>query len=528
MITPSEGSPEPLADTVIKATIVVEARLAAALGGQYQVRRMVGRGGFAEVYEVWDQGLERRLAVKVLRPDLSWTAGTLARFQQEARAIARLQHPNILPVFFVGEGEGIVWYAMPFVEGESLSSVLKRGPLEPERAVMLILPVLDALAYAHAQGLVHRDIKPDNIMLEAATSRPLLVDFGIAKRLQSGPGVTQSGFVVGTPTYMSPEQALGQPDVDHRADLYSLGAVLFQLVTGGPPYEGETSQEVVGKHLYSPVPKASDRAPRVPHWLSGIIERAMAKKPAERFQSASELGQALRDGIAGNLSRSPGAAAEVGAPASPVAAAAEAPPPRKGWRRSVVALFIVGAGTWSFFQLTAPRVAVTNKLALPIGVLVNGAAERRVEPAGELRARVARGKPVDVQWYAVSPRGMDGQPVGRDLQGTLSLPQLRGQRELTATADVGGDPLFIPVITNNTGVPLTFRVNAGSLDVESCRCEVPAGAVRQPIGLFRLYQNSSVQAIASDGRTATFENLGPQVDRVSGGVRLRFEARDLK
>lgn len=523
MITPTEPSTAPAEDTVIKPAIQVEARLASALGAQYQVRRMVGRGGFAEVYEVWDQGLERRLAVKVLRPDLSWTAGTLARFQQEARAIARLQHPNILPVFFVGEGEGIVWYAMPFVEGESMTSVLKRGPLEPERAVSLVLPVLDALAYAHAQGLVHRDIKPENIMLEAATSRPLLVDFGIAKRLQAGPGVTQSGFVVGTPTYMSPEQALGQPDVDHRADVYSLGAVLFQLVTGAPPYEGETSQEVVGKHLYSPIPRASDRAPRVPRWLSTVIERALAKKPAERYQSASELGQALRDGVSGRL--------------APVSAVSDEPPPAPAPRenrprrrpvRWVGALLLAGGATWAVLEVTSPRVAITNKLALPIGVLVNGAAERRVPPGGALRERVARGKPVDVQWFAVPPRGTDGQPVGQDLQGTLSLPNLRGQRTVVASADIGGDPLFIPIITNNTGVTLTFRVNAGSLDVQSCRCEVPAGAVRQPIGLFPLYRNSSVQAIAPDGRTATFENLGPEVDRASGAVRLRFEARDLR
>ncbi len=527
MITPTDGAtatdPE---DTVVRPRVAVEQRLAPALGAQYEVRRLVGRGGFAEVYEVWDKGLERRLAVKVLRPDLSWTAGTLSRFQHEARAIARLQHPNILPVFFVGEGEGIVWYAMPFVEGESLTAVLKRGPLEPERAVALSLPVLDALAYAHSHGLVHRDIKPDNIMLEAATSRPLLVDFGIAKRLQAGPGVTQSGFVVGTPTYMSPEQALGQPDVDHRADLYSLAALLFQLVTGTPPYDGETSQEVVGKHLYSPVPRAVDRAPRVPAWLSSVIERGLAKKPAERFQSAAEMAQALRDGLAGKLSVAAASSEAANAPQGD--APAPDRPSKRRLSRALGFLVFFGAVTWGFFQLTAPRVHVTNRLALPIGVLMNGMPEQRLEPGAELRERVARGKPLELQWYAISPRTSDGQPVGRDLQGNLALPRVRGQRQVVATADVGGDPLFVPIITNNTGAPLTFRINAGSLDVESCRCEVPAGAVRQPLGLFRLYQNSSVQAIAPDGRTATFENLGGEVDRISGSVRLRFESRDLK
>ena len=509
-------------------------RLQRALGPKYEVRRVVGSGGFAEVYEVWDKDLERRLAVKVLRPDVAWTAGTLERFQRETRAAAKLEHPNILPIHFVGEGEGLAYYAMPFVDGMSLGELLKRsGALPPERALAIVIPILDALDHAHKAGLLHRDIKPDNIMLDVARGRPLLVDFGIARRLDSGTGagLTQTGLVIGTPHYMSPEQALGDPNLGPASDLYSFGCVLFQMVTGEPPFDGESSQQVVSKHLADPPRAASTVNPGVPRELSDVIMRLLAKQPADRFRSAGEVIAVLESDKQPSTMRSRASAAQAatellvsGATTKSTArrqAGTSARPRRLGWVILAIALPVLalGAGAGAMF-FRAPTLVFENRLADIVTVQVGGE-ERRILPGGSFDLKLPRGRRLDLSWQLVSRLGVT-------LGDTIAIPQPRGRVRLAATARPTHASYFAPVITNETGRPLTITVNAGLTGSMRCGCTIPPGAVRMAIGYYPLFENSTVQAEDNAGHSATFKDLGPQVEASRGIVPLLFRAGDLR
>jgi eukaryotic-like serine/threonine-protein kinase len=271
-------------------------RLNAALEGRYRIERELGQGGMATVYLAEDLKHRRNVAVKVLRPELAAVVGA-ERFLAEIETTANLQHPYILPLFDSGEADGFLFYVMPYVEGESLREKLDREKqLRVDEAVEIARKVADALDYAHEQGVVHRDVKPANILL-SARGEPLVADFGIARAVsQAGGGrLTETGLSLGTPHYMSPEQATGDQDVDPRSDVYALGCVLYELLAGEPPFAARTAQAVLVRILTEEPRPVTDVRRSVPPHVAAVIGRSLEKLPADRFPSAEAFAGALRD-----------------------------------------------------------------------------------------------------------------------------------------------------------------------------------------------------------------------------------------
>jgi eukaryotic-like serine/threonine-protein kinase len=268
-------------------------RLRAALEGRYEIEREAGRGGMATVFRAADLRHDRAVAVKVLHPDLSAALGA-ERFLREVRITASISHPHVLPLLDSGEAEGLLYYVMPFVEGESLRSRLDReGPLPVRDAVSIAREVTEALGHAHARGIVHRDVKPENILLESGHAR--VADFGIARAVDEAGDqrLTAAGLSLGTPLYMSPEQAYGERQVDARSDLYAVGCILYEMLTGEPPFTGTTPQVIVARRIAQPVPSVRLSREAVPLELDAVIQRTLARTPGDRFQTAGDLVDAL-------------------------------------------------------------------------------------------------------------------------------------------------------------------------------------------------------------------------------------------
>jgi serine/threonine-protein kinase len=261
-----------------------------ALAGRYTVERELGQGGMATVYLARDLRHDRLVALKVLRPELAVSLGS-ERFLREIKLAAQLQHPHILPLHDSGEAAGFLYYVMPYVQGESLRTRLARqGELPVHDAVKILVEVTDALAYAHANGVVHRDVKPDNVMLSGRHA--LVADFGVAKAVSEATGrqqLTSAGVALGTPTYMAPEQATADPNMDHRVDLYAVGVMGYELIAGRPPFSGRTSQETLAAHLTQRPPPLCAQRQACPPALEAVLLRCLEKRPADRWQSADEL-----------------------------------------------------------------------------------------------------------------------------------------------------------------------------------------------------------------------------------------------
>jgi TolB-like protein/Tfp pilus assembly protein PilF len=387
-------------------------RLRSGLAGRFAIERELGHGGMASVYLARDLKLGRLVAVKVLRPDLAAALGA-ERFLREIQIAANLSHPHIVQLYDSAEVEGQLLYVMPFIEGESLRQRLDReGPLAVSEAVAIATGVAGALDYAHHQGIVHRDIKPENILLH--TGQAMVTDFGIARAVDaaadSGAGataLTSTGVLIGTPLYMSPEQVVGDP-VDARTDVYALGCVLYEMLTGTPPYTGTTAQAVLARHAVEPVPSVRSHRPEVPVAVERTVAKALAKTPAERFSSAAELRQALTG-------------------------AAPAPRPRRSFLHghgrlavSILTVLVLAGAFWTAFRRKA-AAGVPSVAVLPFAnqsgsadddYFAEGITVELINALGRVPGLHVTGR---TSAFALPRTGLDSKTIGQRLNAALLL-----------------------------------------------------------------------------------------------------------
>ncbi len=296
-----------------------------ALSAHYELDNEIGRGGMGVVYRAKDRRLKRTVAIKVLPPELAFRSEIKMRFLREAEMAAQLNHPNIVDIYAVDEAGGIVFFVMAYITGDNVAKLLhEHGALSIDQTRRILRDVADALAYAHERGVIHRDIKPDNILIDADSGRPMVTDFGIARAVSEGETrLTATGIAIGTPTYMSPEQAAGERAIDGRSDLYSLGILGYQMLSGEPPFVANSTPAILVKHVSERPTPIEQRRSDVPPDLARVIMQLLEKDPANRFPSAGSVVVALDTGRVPTFSSSGGMAVSTSAPA-PNAPAAQA------------------------------------------------------------------------------------------------------------------------------------------------------------------------------------------------------------
>ena len=326
--------------------------LEAALADRYRIERELGQGGMATVYLAHDRKHDRKVAIKVLRPELAALLGP-ERFAREIRITGQLSHPNILQVFDSGEdpATGLCWYAMPYVAGESLRDLLNRETQLPiDEALRLFGEIADGLDHAHRHGFVHRDLKPENILLQDGHAR--VADFGLARTMSAvgSEKLTETGLALGTPSYMSPEQAAGQGKIDARSDIYALGCLLYEMLAGNPPFQGPTVQAIMARHAVDPVPGLRTVRSTVPAPVEAAITKALAKVPADRFTSAAQFVEAFSKPV-------------------PVPAAAGTRKLSAAWIAGAAIALTAAVGGWRFARSRQPHITPSASViaVLPFG-----------------------------------------------------------------------------------------------------------------------------------------------------------------
>ena len=453
-------------------------QLNAALAGRYRIERELGQGGMATVYLAHDLKHDRQVALKVLRPELAAVLGA-ERFVVEIKTTAALQHPHILPLFDSGTADGFLYYVMPYIEGETLRAKLSRETqLSVDEAVRIAREVLDALEYAHQHGIVHRDVKPENILLHGGHA--MVADFGIALAVSAAAGgrMTETGLSLGTPHYMSPEQATAEKDISARSDVYSLGSVLYEMLAGQPPHLGGSAQQIIMKIIAEPVQAVTALRKSVPPNVAAAVARALEKLPADRFASAKAFSEALGTSSYTNATFS-GTAAGTAAVARPLR--------RPLMATSVLAVAAIAVALWGWWgrsKREAPRP--------PVRFWVTGDSSRSVGEA-----------------VAISPDGRTIVFLGRTRDGPSLFVQRLDELEahpIPGTSDATADPLFF----SPDGAAVAFSAGPS---LKRVRLDGSDPAVIAPIGIL------STGAWGPDG-TIVFSSFGTVLKRVnaSGGA----------
>jgi eukaryotic-like serine/threonine-protein kinase len=509
-------------------------RLAEALADRYRLERELGQGGMATVYLAEDLKHRRKVALKVLRPELAATLGP-ARFLREIELAAKLQHPHILPLHDSGEAQGFLYYVMPFVDGENLRGRLtRRGELPIQEAVRLLAEVADALSYAHSQGVVHRDIKPDNVLLSGRHA--LVTDFGVAKAVSEATGrqdLTTAGIALGTPAYMAPEQAAGDPHIDHRVDIYALGAMGYELLTGTPPFTGQWPQEVLAAHVTQAPEPITSRRPQISAALGAIVMKCLAKRAADRWQSAEELVSQLEQQLTPSGGTTP--------PQTQAVGAARQPSMLRWVLPAALALMLVAVALL-LSKSGAPQIPVvgkrsavtfepgleTNAAISPDGKLV---AYSRITPAESrlVVQQLAGGEPVTVgSWPGVVTSMPAWSPDGarlmlRSPRGIEIVPALGGVPRLLVASSAEFRPAWGAWAPEGNAVAYTSAdtVYIRDLDADSTRVLAISSQAHSPAwspdGKWIAFVSGNIQY-------ATIGNLAPSsiwVAPAAGGTPTR-------